>query len=144
MPLNKMIKKSIVSCTPATPVEHVARLMKTHEIGAILVTETNLPVGIITDRDLALRCLADSANVSLLTAEDVMSTSVETVPEEEGIYTAVQAMKSAGVRRVVIVNELGEPTALLSFDDVFELLAEEMAALKEVIQPRRTKLENVA
>ena len=145
MPLRNIVKKELISCTPTTSVTDVAKLMKKREVGAVLVIEESRPVGIVTDRDLVIRCLAESKRASSLTAEDVMSGAVETVSDEEGIYDVVQKMRKGCIRRVVVVNDLGEATGLLSFDDVFELIADEMGAMKEVVQPREPKIvENAA
>lgn len=144
MPLRNIVRKNLVTCSPETSVAEVAGLMKDREVGAILVIEDKLPVGIVTDRDLVLRCLADNVDCNGASAEDVMSPAVETISDEDGIYDVVQKMRKAWIRRVVVVNDLGEATGLLSFDDIFELIAEEIGALKEVVQPREPKLENVA
>jgi CBS domain-containing protein len=144
MPLRNIVRKDLITCAPEASITEIAQLMERRDVGAVLVVEGKLPLGLITDRDLVLRCLTKTEDVSLLSAEEVMSAPVETVSDEDGIYDVVKKMRKAGIRRVVVVNALGEAAGLLSFDDVFELLAEEIGSMKEVIQPRKSKLENIA
>lgn len=140
MPLRNILSKELITCKPVTSVRDVAKLMKEKEVGAVLVIEEKRPVGIITDRDLTLRCLAESKDISFMTAENVMSVAVETVSDDDGIYDVIQKMRRAWVRRVPVVNAMGEAVGLLSFDDMFELIADEVGAMKEVIRPREPKI----
>lgn len=140
MPLKNILSKDLITCKPEAKVQDVATLMKDKEVGAVLVIEERRPVGIITDRDLVLRCLTDSKDISLMTAEEVMSGAVETVSDDDGIYDVIQKMRRAWVRRVPVVNARGEAVGLLSFEDMFELIAVEMGAMNEVVRPQNPKL----
>ena len=144
MPLRNILAKNLITCKPETGVRDVARLMKEKEVGAILVIEQKKPIAIVTDRDLALRCLTDLKDISLMTAEDVMSGGVETVSDDEGIYDVIEKMRRSRVRWVPVVNAVGEAVGILSFDDIFELIAEEVGAMKEVVRPREPKLVDQA
>ena len=135
MPLNEIVQREMASCKPSDSVFDVAQIMKDKAVGAVVVLESRKPVGILTDRDLVLRCLTQPMDLSLTTAEEVMSPAVETVLATAGIYDVTKKMKQAWVRRVVIVDEAGDAVAVLSFDDVFDLIAEEITNLKEVIKP---------
>jgi CBS domain-containing protein len=145
MALRHILSNRLFTCSPETPVCEIAKLMRDEDIGAVVVTEKKIPVGIVTDRDLTLRCIAEARESSMMTAEDVMSGGVETVSDDEGIYDVIQKMRGGWVRRVPIVNAMGEAVGLLSFDDIFDLIAEEMGALQEVVRPFCSKLsEKVA
>jgi len=144
MPLSNILRRELTRCDPSTPLSQVADLMLKNEVGAVLVIDNRKPVGIITDRDLVLRCLAKRLDPDALTAEEIMSRPVESVSENEGIYGVVRKMRNAWVRRVPIVDAQGEAIGLLSFDDIFELIADEMNFLKEVVRPRETKISTQA
>lgn len=144
MSLKQIVRKELTSCSPTTSIQEVARMMKQKDVGSVLVVENGRPAGIVTDRDLVLRCLAENLECETTAVSEVMTTGIESVSEEDGIYNVVERMKKSGVRRIPVVDRSGRAVALLSFDDVFELIAEEMDGLKEVIRPRHTKLEGRA
>jgi CBS domain-containing protein len=122
----------------------VAKKMQEQEVGAVLITSEGKPRGIVTDRDLVLRCLVKKLDPELTTVEEVMTPSVETIAESEGLFGAIRALQRGSVRRIVIVDEAGSPCSLLSFDDVFEVLAEELGYLKDVVKPTSTKIQTTA
>lgn len=139
MPLKNFLDRDLVACAPETSAETVAQMMRDKDVGAVLVTSHGKPVGIITDRDLTLRCLAEKRNAANTLAESIMSRPVEFVSLEDGIYNVVDKMKKSEVRRIPIVDKAGKAVALLSFDDVFGLLADEVSSLKDAIRTARPK-----
>jgi len=144
MAIGSILNRKLTTCTRDAGIREVARLMREEEVGAVLVIENRKPIGIITDRDLVLRGLTSSRDISDLGVDDVMSVAIETASEHDGIYNVIQKMRSGGVRRIPVVNSFGEAIGLLSFDDLFELIADEVVALKDIIQPREAKLVDVA
>lgn len=139
MPLRNIVKSKLVSCRVDTPVCDIAQMMDSENVGAVLIVEENKPVGIVTDRDLTIRCLARRLDPAVTTAREVMTSTVETVSEDQGIFTAIRAMKNGMVRRIAIVNEAGSVTTLLSFDDLFTLVADEIQDLRDLIRPSDAK-----
>lgn len=134
MPLGKIVERDLVLCSPRTPIAELAQIMRDRNVGEVVVAEKGRPKGIVTDRDIVLRCLAEKRDPSETLARDIMSRAVETVTVEDGIYTAAKKMKDAEVRRIPIVDGKGRAVAVLTFDDIFQLMAEEIAFLKEAIQ----------
>lgn len=114
-------------------VREVAQLMKKEDVGCVLVTRgsTRIPIGIITDRDLATRCLADSLSPDQATAREIMTPNVRTVREDAGLYECIRTMNEAGIRRVPVVDASGNAIGVLSFGDILRLLSGELGALVE-------------
>jgi CBS domain-containing protein len=145
VPLKNYLERDLIACSPETPIETVAELMRDNDVGAVLVIANGEPRGILTDRDLVLRCIADKKNAVTTLAGEIMSRPVETVTLNDGIYNVVEKMKLGEVRRIPVVDKAGKAVALLSFEDVFELLANEVNDLKAAIRTRRpTKLTTQA
>ncbi len=144
MPLSEMVDKKLISCTPEDSVKSAAELMKVHDVGAILVIDSGgSPVGIITDRDIVIRCVCGThADCSDLMVRNIMTRSPKTVRDSDGLLDVIRAMKSEGVRRIPIVNREGRAVALVSFSDVLELLATEVAALAATAASADKKLVN--
>ena len=144
MTLDNLIDKHVVSCPPTTPIREVATMMEAENVGAVLVCDTDgTPAGIITDRDIVVRCLVKGDGAGTLAA-DVMTPNPETVSEDDGIVDIIHTMKQAAVRRVPVVDRAGRAIGLVSFGDVFRLLGQELALLGENLTPETPKLTDAA
>ena len=117
---------------PETPAVVVAKLMRQHHIGAVVVvdaTEKSRPVGIVTDRDLVLELMAEGLDPAVFTAGDIMSVDLVTAAPGMDAMEAIQLMKTHRLRRLVIADEAGRLVGIATMEDVLELLAREMASL---------------
>jgi len=124
---------NVVSVKPDATVQFVAELMKEKNIGCVVVTQNHKPVGIVTDRDIALRGVSLCGDPGEALIESIMSTDILTIRKDAGIFDAIQEMKSAGVRRMPIVDSAGRLVGLLTVDDLIRLLAREMADIARII-----------
>lgn len=140
MALDKLLERKLISCSPDTTVTQVAELMDREDVGAIVVTENDEPVGIITDRDIVVRCVVLRAECAETPVRQIMTEHIVTVKSSDGIFDVIQAMKENRVRRVPVVDNGGKCIGLLSFGDIFQLLATEMAALSEPAAPETPKI----
>jgi CBS domain-containing protein len=124
---------NVLSVKPDATVSFVAGLMREKNIGCIVVTENHKPVGIVTDRDIALRkeTSGDGSGPDLI--ENIMTRDIVTIRKDTGIFEAIQVMKSAGVRRMPIVDSSGRLVALLTVDDLIRLLARELGDIARII-----------
>lgn len=137
MPIQDLARDDVVSASPETPITEIAQHMRDENVGSVVITNGDSPVGIATDRDLAVRILAEETDPTEQTAEDVMSTELCSVGPDAGFYEATQAMSENGVRRLPICNENDELVGIITADDLTELLAEENEQLAEVIRTQR-------
>jgi CBS domain-containing protein len=124
---------NVVSVKPDATVQFVAGLMKEKNIGCVVVTDNHRPVGIVTDRDIALRraTLCDEPETALI--ESIMTRDPMIIRKDTGIFDAIQEMKTKGVRRMPIVDSGGRLVGLLTVDDLIRLLAREMADIARII-----------
>jgi CBS domain-containing protein len=96
-----------VSARPEDPVASVARLMKENDIGSIPIVENQKSkrlVGIVTDRDLALKVVAEGRDPQTTPAKQVMSISVITCHDDDNIETVLNAMSTQQLRRIPVVD----------------------------------------
>jgi CBS domain-containing protein len=107
--------------------------MRQKKIGCIIITDDHRPVGIVTDRDLALR--VDLANIETGSCEisTIMTPEVSTIRKDTGIFEAIQVMKSSRVRRLPVVDMGGRLVGLITMDDIIRLLARELGEIARVI-----------
>lgn len=98
-----MTRNPVTLGPDATAVE-AAKLMKEYDIGDVLVTEGDRLCGIVTDRDLAIRCVAEGASTSEPIGT-ICSTELCTLAPTDSVATAVGAMKTHAIRRIPVVED---------------------------------------
>jgi len=137
MPIEDLARTEVVSASPETSVPELAQQMRDENVGSVVVTNDNSPTGIVTDRDLTTRVLAEETAPADQTADDVMSTDLCAVSPDAGFYRAAQVMSENGVRRLPVCDENDELVGIITADDLTELLADENQQLASVIQAQR-------
>jgi CBS domain-containing protein len=119
-----------------------ARRMREHKVGCIVVVRDGRPMGILTDRDLVLRVLAERLDPGEVPVSSVVTYEAATLCRSDGFETAVRTMKKHGVRRLPIVGDDGRVTGIVTADDLIGLLGTELAALGEAIESNVDGTEN--
>jgi CBS domain-containing protein len=109
--------KELVTVEASAPVTAVAAAMRDHDIGAVLVTEGGELAGIVTDRDLAVRVLADNRDPRDTTAGKVATRAPVTLTPEQPFEQAAEIMAEQAVRRLPVVDG-NKPVGILSLGDV--------------------------
>jgi CBS domain-containing protein len=136
-----VMTKNPVACLPEDTAAKAAQLMKSVDVGSIPVIEskhTNKLVGIVTDRDLALRVVADNHTADAVTVGDVMTHEVVTCHIDDNIEMAVEAMAQNQLRRIPVVDANQKLVGIISQADVATRIdqANETAEMvKEISQP---------
>jgi CBS domain-containing protein len=117
MEIREVMTESVVTATPDAPVRHVAELMRERNVGSVvLVGDDGLPVGFITDRDLAVSVLADGHDADAPAGGHASSPVVTGAPGMD-VTEATKLMVDNGVRRLPIVD--GERlTGIVTLDDL--------------------------
>jgi len=112
-----------------------ARRMAREDVGALVVLdEAGKLIGMLTDRDVVVRCLAAGRDPVTTTIVEVMTAPVVAVQETTPIEDALSKMVGARVRRLPVLDEKGELVGILALDDVLELLAEETATIGRLLR----------
>lgn len=106
-------------CTTSTTLDQVAKLMAQHDCGEIPVIDRGeQPVGVITDRDIVCRVVAEGKNPSAYTAEHYMSQPVVTVRDDASLDDVRSTMEKHQIRRVPVVDERGCCTGIIAQADI--------------------------
>lgn len=137
MPVKDLIRSDVVTADPDTSVTDLAATMADENVGSVIITEGEIPVGVVTDRDLTVRVLSEAHDPETLTASDVMTEDLETADPETGFYEATETMADNGIRRLPVTDENGALAGIITADDLTELLAEEQQHLGAVIEAQR-------
>lgn len=118
--------------SPETSVTKLAQLMRDHDIGAIPIGENDHLVGMVTDRDIVLRGIADGKDTSKLKARDVMSKGIICCRAEEDMDDAARTMELRQVRRLPVIDPNKRMIGILSLGDVANSCPQEQSG--EVLQ----------
>jgi CBS domain-containing protein len=94
-----------VTIGPNALIIEAAKLMRDNKVGSVIVVEKLNVLGIVTERDLVRRVLAENRELKTVKIRDVMSTSVVSVSPEEDVLNAAHIMRQRGIRRVVVMNK---------------------------------------
>jgi CBS domain-containing protein len=102
---------------PTTTAEEAARIIKSEDIGSLPIVEGDKLVGVITDRDLAIRIIAEGRGIDTPVGE-IASKDVVTVGPEQSLEEAARLMAEHQVRRLPVVEEDGRLVGILAQADV--------------------------
>jgi CBS domain-containing protein len=125
MSTGRICSRIIATVAPMENIRAAARRMADHRVGTLVAVEGDRPVGIVTDRDIALRVVAEGLDPDLTPVSAILTTPLRSVHESMPIQEALSLMASAGTRRIVVTGDHGELAGILSLDDVLDLLIEE-------------------
>jgi CBS domain-containing protein len=142
MQVNQIMCFNPATCTPDTSLQDAALMMCECDCGAIPVVDANNrrhPVGVITDRDIVCRVVAQGRDVTQVKVGDCMSHPLATIQDESDIADCCEAMESAKVRRLAVVDDQGNLCGIVSQADIALRLPPEDSAevVREVSRPTR-------
>ena len=118
---NEVMTKNPVCCLPNDMVAKVAQLMKSKDIGPVPIIEneqTKKLVGIVTDRDLALKIVAEGRDAKSTKAEEVMTRKVVTCRGEDDVQKALDSMSEHQLRRIPVVDNDHRIVGIIAQADV--------------------------
>jgi CBS domain-containing protein len=117
MKVSDAMTAQVVTATPQTTVTEVARTMARIESGAVPVVDDGKVVGLVTDRDIVIRVVAEDGSPGQPVSA-VMTEVVETCREDDNLADAAAMMASRQIRRLVVLNESGGLAGMLSLGDI--------------------------
>lgn len=123
--------QSICACALQMRLDHVGSL--------VVVDENQTPLGMITDRDIAIEVVARKLNPEQLTVKDIMTSPVVTATPNESMVVALARMREFGVRRLPIVDEQGKLVGVISNSNLVEELSGLLDSLVRSIHSSKTR-----
>ncbi len=143
MPISEICNREVVIVQRNSTAAEAARLMRQHHVGDVVVVEerggANVPLGIVTDRDLVVEIMAPGIDQAIVAVGDIMVSELATVREHAGVSETIEYMRARGVRRVPVVDRNGALVGIIALDDLLELLAEELLALAQLVRHEQKK-----
>ena len=119
MDIRSVMTPDPAACQADSPVREVARLMLENDIGLVPVIDAaGRPVGTVTDRDIALRVVAEGRDPQQCTAQDCMTSPVTTVSLDTSLADAIDSMEAGQIRRLLVVDTEGRLCGVVAQADV--------------------------
>jgi CBS domain-containing protein len=118
MKVKDVMTKVVEFVLPETTVQEAAGKMKALNVGPIPVCIGATVVGILTDRDIVVRVVAEGRDPRTTPVQDVMTKNVVSVPEDADVKEAAQLMKDHQIRRLVAVNAHDRLAGIVSLGDI--------------------------
>ena len=124
--LGKICTKPVVTASAQMTVDQAARAMRSRNVGALVVVNAGRPVGMLTDRDVAIEVVAKGLDPDTARVGDVMHKKPVTIREDLGIFDAAKVFAKTGVRRLPVVTKRGVLVGVITVDDLIMLLGNEL------------------
>lgn len=136
MRVGEACSRSVIVVSPSTSVGDAAKLMREHHVGSLVVVgdgAAGQPLGIVTDRDLVVEVLSAGIDYRTVSVGEIMAPKLLHATEEESVLDALRRMRAQGVRRLPVVNAVGDLVGIVTLDDLLEIVAEELDDIVQAI-----------
>jgi CBS domain-containing protein len=121
MKVKDVMHKGVEWVGPNTPITELAKLMREHDVGAIPIGENDRLIGMVTDRDIVCKGLAnDKFDIRAATARDVMTPGIHCCRDDDDLAKAVRHMEELKVRRLPVISKSKRMVGILSLGDIGE------------------------
>jgi CBS domain-containing protein len=144
MTVARICSRIIATASPTDSIGAAARLMAEYDVGSLVVMREegrgSRAVGLITDRDIAVRCVGARLDPDQTPVSQIMGTELHTVSDDMSIDEALARMAGVGTRRLVVTADGGRPAGILTLDDVLSLLAREAGAIGQLLEKQQPRV----
>ncbi len=121
MSIADVMTKSVISVDASMTANGAAKMMEDAKVGAVIVMENNTPVGIVTDRDFAVKIVAHAYDITT-PVKQIMSSPLFSINSDESVRTAADLMHDRGIRKLPVID--GENVVgIITATDIVNLLA---------------------
>lgn len=143
MSVGRICSRMVATAWPNERVRVAAHRMAEQEVGTLVVVEgggMGEAVGIVTDRDIALRCVAAGLDPDHATVAQIMTKPVKAIDEDTPIEEAIARMAEKGTRRLIVTGEGKRLVGILSIDDILGLLIEEAGPIGRLLEKQSPRI----
>lgn len=131
--VSDVMSRRLITADVAQTADRLARTMAETNVGCIIITRDNHPVGIVTERDMVVKLIAENAQPSKVIAQDLMSTPLITIPPDKSVELALREMARRRIRRLPVVQGR-KLVGLVSDSDLLSVSSELSEILRDVIR----------
>jgi CBS domain-containing protein len=121
VPVREVSQRDVVTCDQETSLVDVATTMRDRNISSVVVCASQIPIGIVTDRDLRNKVVAEGRDPSELRVDDIMNSPLVTIQEDAYLFEALHLMSRRRIHRLCVVDPDGELCGILTYSDALRL-----------------------
>ncbi len=121
MSIADVMTKSVISVDVSVTINEAAKMMEDTKVGAVIVMENNTPVGIVTDRDFAIKVVAHAYQITT-PVKQIMSSPLFSINSDESVRTAADLMYDRGIRKLPVIDD-EKVVGIITATDIVNLLA---------------------
>ena len=121
MTIADVMTDSVISVDVSVTVNEAAKMMEDAKVGAVIVMENNTPIGIVTDRDFAVKIVAHAYQITT-PVKQIMSSPLISINSDESVRTASDLMHDRGIRKLPVIND-EKIIGMITATDIVNLLA---------------------
>lgn len=127
MKVKELMVKDVLTCAKDDPILDVAKKMIDHDVGMLIVIEDNLskkPIGVLSDRDILNKVLIQKKDPSKIPADQVATKKIISISPDLTLDKAVELMKKNKIKRLIVIDELGNLVGIISKSDIIKQFLE--------------------
>ncbi len=137
MSVGRICVRRVWTAEPGESVRTAANRMAEQGVGTVVVLDDDrIPIGILSDRDIMIRCVVEGMNPDRTLVSELMSSPVSAVREDTPLEDALSHMAATGVRRTPVVDDKDRLVGIVALDDFLGLFAKEAASIGQLIKKR--------
>ncbi|WP_254274434.1 CBS domain-containing protein [Haloarcula marina] len=137
--VNEILTEDVVTAEPDAPVQSVVAKMAENDVGSVVVVEEDRPVGILTDRTIAM-ALREMPDVAQHAAGELIQGEVVTGDPSMTIFDALERMRTNSIRRLPIVDDNGALRGIVTLDDALVLFGGAFGQVAETVESQSPRL----
>jgi len=135
MSIARICVQDVETVGPQESVFDVARRMRDLRLGTVVVVdEQRRPMGIVSDRDVTVRAVAEGRDPSVTAVGEVMSAMPTTILRDTAIESALGIMRMGHMRRLPVVDGIGKLIGIVTLDDMLRFLARELGEVEKLLE----------
>jgi len=127
MKVKDVMHRGVTWVEPTISIREIARRMRDDDIGSVPIGENDRLVGIVTDRDIICRGVANGADCNALTARDVMSKPIIYCRADDNLELAIRIMEKNKIRRLPVIDKNKRLVGMLALGDISEIVGQDAA-----------------
>jgi len=143
MRVGEFCNREVVVIEEERSVTEAAVVMREYHVGDVVIVRAEYgkqtPVGILTDRDIALGIVANGTDPDSVSVGDAMSFELTTVAEDDDLMHVIEVMRENGIRRVPVIDSNEALVGILTVDDVLDLLSEILIDLAHLVDRQKRR-----
>jgi len=143
MRVGEYCNREVVVIEQDGSITEAARIMREYHVGDVIIVRSQngkqIPVGILTDRDIALEIVAKSADPEALSVGDAMTYELTTVNEDDDLMHVIEVMRDKGIRRVPVVTLDEVLVGIITVDDLLDLMSEVFIDIVHLVDTQRKR-----